>query len=292
MIIGRVLLIKQFTNQTIPNGVPTKVTHDLIEYDTIGGCVDNDDIVVPVGATWGCFGIGHIWDNNASGDRQGVVRRDGLHFRGGPQINGRAISMTTHDYTAWSADIPVTPGQRFYSEAQQSSGSGLVLKFSTGTWFAAKFYDDPAPAPAPPPGGIVYSAATPTATATPAAGYTYVDRSFTIPAGVMIAKLGLYSVNAATVAVKLVARVGSGVYDVLASEAFAHPGGGWADHTLSAPVTLPANGVYHAAFHLAAGNTAKFNQGVARAYYLGDASGPGVTFTEDSAGVPALRATG
>jgi hypothetical protein len=122
-------------------------------------------------------------------------------------------------------------------------------------------------------------------------GYTFVDRSFSLPNGTAVTKLGLYSDGAVTTDVKIVKRNSAGNYDIVASETLDHAGGGWQDVTLSSRYVVPTTGDYHLASYTAAG-TRNITATVARAYVAANAAGAGQSFTEDAvAAVLPVRAT-
>ena len=61
-----------------------------------------------------------------------------------------------------------------------------------------------------------------------------------IPANV-VTHIGLFSTSPdPNAVVKILLRNGAGNFDIEVSEAFSHPGGGWAYHELAAPYTVPA----------------------------------------------------
>lgn len=67
------------------------------------------------------------------------------------------------------------------------------------------------------------------------------DRTIQLPAGANITHVGEYSTAAHQVTFMIGAEQG-GSYDVVALQAFSHPGGGWADVAL--PFVVPATGTY------------------------------------------------
>lgn len=118
---------------------------------------------------------------------------------------------------------------------------------------------------------------------------TIVDRSTALTAGDVISKIGLYNSSALSCTVKIVQRNSSGNYTVVVSESFSHPGGGWADKTLSSPYTIPGSGTFYVAVYYAAG-TVSVTGSVARAYKAGDSAiGAASGFTEDTAAVLPMR---
>jgi hypothetical protein len=116
---------------------------------------------------------------------------------------------------------------------------------------------------------------------TPAfAGYTMVDRSLQLRFNNTVTKIGAYSSSVATITVKILKRNSAGNYDVAISQSCSHPGGGWYDCTLTTPFLVPA-GTYYAGVY-SAGNMGATSANVARAYLLGDTTGTGKIFTEDT----------
>lgn len=117
--------------------------------------------------------------------------------------------------------------------------------------------------------------------------YTYVDRSVAVLNSVTVYSIGLYCPTAVTgMAVKLFKRNSAGNYDVVATQAVNHPGGGWYDVALTTPYAVPGTGTYYlggmAPSGINFGQTA--NTG-ARSYKTGDVTGTGQTgFTEDTSG--------
>jgi hypothetical protein len=119
-------------------------------------------------------------------------------------------------------------------------------------------------------------------------GATLVDLSTALTNGDTISAIGMHQTSAMTVTVKIVKRNSAGNFDVVVSESFSHPGGGWSDKTLSSTYTITGTNYYVAAYVNSAGssNTAS----VSRAFKVGDITGTGQTgFTEDTATVPPMR---
>lgn len=134
-------------------------------------------------------------------------------------------------------------------------------------------------------------------TATPANGpinfsaVTIVDRSYTLTNAQVVTKIGLYSTAAVSCTLKVVRRNSAGNYDVVVSQAFSHPGGGWASLTLPAPYTVPATGTFHVAMFYSVSQTIEtYTASANRSAYTGNATGNGVTFTETTGALPATNA--
>ena len=123
-------------------------------------------------------------------------------------------------------------------------------------------------------GGVVFAAA-----------YTIVDMTKALIPGAIVSSIGIYSTLAGAFKVKIVKRNSVGNFDVVVSESFAHPGGGFVDHDLSSAYTIPSSGDYY----LAALNDASISNDVAllissRAFKIGDITGVAQSgFTEDGA---------
>lgn len=121
-----------------------------------------------------------------------------------------------------------------------------------------------------------------------ARGFTIFDRSWAVTNGQTISKIGVYSGSAGSVTVKIGKRNSATDYDVVVSQVFAHPGGGWADCTLATPYTVPGSGTYHAGAYDSDISNIAYNTS-ARAYVAGDATGNGVVVAEDSSSTVAVR---
>lgn len=74
---------------------------------------------------------------------------------------------------------------------------------------------------------------------------TWVDRSSALTNSITISSVGIYSTNAQTMTVKIVKQNSTSNFDIVVSESFVHPGGGWADKTLSSPYVVPGSGTYN-----------------------------------------------
>lgn len=102
-------------------------------------------------------------------------------------------------------------------------------------------------APPPLPEPVPYSETTADGSQVQTTDKTMVTLLLQIDNGVTIEKIGMFSAVARSASVKIVRRVSPGIYDVLVSESMSHDGGGWQDHTLSAPFVVPASGEYYPA---------------------------------------------
>ncbi|AKR57114.1 hypothetical protein XM25_15190 [Devosia sp. H5989] len=111
--------------------------------------------------------------------------------------------------------------------------------------------------------------------------------------GATYATLGVYLSAGATVILKIVKRNSSTNVDVVAQTAsFTHPGGGWADTSLTAPFEVPATGDYFVGCYFATDSNTLFNSGVQRSNASGNITGSNVTVPAIAAGsAPSVRAT-
>lgn len=123
--------------------------------------------------------------------------------------------------------------------------------------------------------------------------YTIVDMTRALIPGAIVSSIGIYSSAAGSLKVKIVKRNSAGNFDVVVSESFAHPGGGFVDHELLAPYTVPGSGDFYLAALIDASGTFDNTAAGSRAYKAGDVTGAGQSgFTEDSTGTtPPMRYT-
>ncbi|MPZ19509.1 MAG: hypothetical protein GEV06_16555 [Luteitalea sp.] len=119
---------------------------------------------------------------------------------------------------------------------------------------------------------------------------TIFARAFAVDNGATINSIGLYQTNARETTIKIAIRNSPGNYDVVVSEAFSHPGGGWVDHTLAAPYVVPGTGEFHPGAFIT-GTTDRIS-GQARAFATGDLTGEDLTLSETAGPGYALRVTG
>jgi hypothetical protein len=112
------------------------------------------------------------------------------------------------------------------------------------------------------------------------------DRTWSVTNGQTVVSIGAYTTAARTLTMKLFLRNSAGNYDVVVSQSFSHPGGGWADLTLSSPFAVPGTGTYYAGFFAPSGASIDSSAGaIARSFKSGDITGTGQTgFTEDATG--------
>mgnify|MGYP000992117211 CR=1 FL=1 len=142
-------------------------------------------------------------------------------------------------------------------------------------------------------GTITYNGGNPPA-ATPVNGWngvTFIQLVATLTNGATYASLGAFLTNSATVQIKIIKRNSAGNFDVVADTgAVTHPGGGWADFSIS-PFTVPGTGAYYVGTYFQTDSTTAFDTGVSRIRYSGNPTGTGNSGTEASGSSPAARAT-
>lgn len=121
-------------------------------------------------------------------------------------------------------------------------------------------------------------------------GYTVFDTNFTITNGITIVSMGAYMTTAKTITLKIAKRNSAGNYDVVVSQAFNHPGGGWADVALGSPYVVPGSGTFYGGYYTGAATVDVQTTGN-RTYKAGDITGTGQTgFSETTDGaVPSIR---
>jgi hypothetical protein len=118
--------------------------------------------------------------------------------------------------------------------------------------------------------------------------FTYIDRSASITNNISITKIGVYAATGKTIVVKIALENSSTNYDIVRSESLVHPGGGWADLTLSSPYAVAASGTFRlgAFFNGTSDNTTS----VAQASIAGNSTGTGVAgWTTGSGGMFPMR---
>ena len=119
------------------------------------------------------------------------------------------------------------------------------------------------------------------------ANYTMADMGWTIDNGTTVIKIGVYSDAAQTgCVVKIVQNTSGSTFNVLYSENFDHPGGGWHDVTIATPFAVPATGIFYAASYVpnkVATNTSK------RGYKAGNIVGSSGWVVENASATRANR---
>ncbi|MDP9809344.1 hypothetical protein J2W42_002192 [Rhizobium tibeticum] len=136
--------------------------------------------------------------------------------------------------------------------------------------------------------------ASPTSTSSGPTVYTFINRSFFLTPGYVLTHIGLYTVLSGSRTVKISRRLSAGVYDIIASYTFTHPGGGWYDYQLPAPYVVPVDGKQIALGAVFIGTNETVDVLIAtRAYKTTDVSvGNNISgWTEDNAATHPLRAT-
>jgi len=139
---------------------------------------------------------------------------------------------------------------------------------------------------------MVSGASPPVASAT--AGWvnnTYVNEASALPNGATIDTVGMYSDAAVTLTMKIVKRNSSTNVDVVVSQSFSHPGGGWADLTLSSPYAVPASGTYYVGAFFNTDASIKYNASITRLFVASNITGNGQTVAEATSVAPSFRAT-
>ena len=105
-------------------------------------------------------------------------------------------------------------------------------------------------------------------------GYTMFNRGYAVDNSTVVTKIGVYSVAAGSVVVKLGNEDSTTQFDVLVSEGpFSHPGGGWFDCTLSSPYSVPGSGTIRAGYYWGSGSENSGKPSIARSYKVGDQTG-------------------
>ena len=135
------------------------------------------------------------------------------------------------------------------------------------------------------------SSGDPTGTTSYGAQYTVFNYTFALTNGNTVSEIGVYSTVAGTFQVKIAKRNSAGNYDVVYTESFAHPGGGWANKTITTPYAIPGSGSYHLGISFTSSNwSAIHTRAENRAYKTGDQGvATGVSFTEGGSDSPAMR---
>jgi hypothetical protein len=121
-------------------------------------------------------------------------------------------------------------------------------------------------------------------------GLTAFDLTQQLVNGATYHTLGAYSAGAVSIDIKIGKRVSAGVFDIVVSETYSHPGGGWADHVLSSDYTVPGSGTYYVGGYTATG--LNYNTATSGAYETGNITGTGQSgFSEQNTTIPAFRAS-
>lgn len=139
-----------------------------------------------------------------------------------------------------------------------------------------------------------YSGANPPAAAASAgflaAGPCFFNESSPLDNGGTVISVGMYADAACTLTMKIILRTSATTADVVVSQAFSHPGGGWADLTLSSPYLIPASGTYYAGANFSTDPSIKYNASNPMAKSA-NITGNGQTIAESTGACPSFRAT-
>lgn len=122
-------------------------------------------------------------------------------------------------------------------------------------------------------------------------GILLVNETTALPNSATIVSIGLYSDVATSVTMKIVKRNSSTSVDVVVSQAFSHPGGGWADLTITSPYTVPATGTYYVGAYYTSDPAAKYNSSTTRLSASSNLTGTGQTVAESTGSVHSYRAS-
>lgn len=114
--------------------------------------------------------------------------------------------------------------------------------------------------------------------------FTLVDRSAALPNNAKVVTIGIYAATAnASYVAKILKRNSAGNYDIVVSQAVSHPGGGWADFTLTTPHAIPASGEYYIGVYFPVATVIDKTASRLRSYAVGNVTGAGQTLIEDNA---------
>jgi hypothetical protein len=114
--------------------------------------------------------------------------------------------------------------------------------------------------------------------------YSIFDRSVALTGGDVIGQIGVYSPAAASMTVKIALRNSTGNYTIVVNQAVSHPGGGWADFTLTSPFTVPGSGNYYVGAYSPTVSWTNHASTANRAYIAGNATGTSSGWAEDASG--------
>lgn len=119
--------------------------------------------------------------------------------------------------------------------------------------------------------------------------FTMFDSGVTLTNGATVNKIGVYSTVARNFFIKIVHLVSGTDYAVDYDQLWAHPGGGWADHTLTSPFVVPGSGSYYPAQFQSSGDI-DHKSGRNRVFYAGNSTTTN-TYTANLGNVIAMRRT-
>lgn len=115
------------------------------------------------------------------------------------------------------------------------------------------------------------------------------DAGVTLTNGATVNKIGVYSTTPRNFFIKIVHLVSGSTYAVDYDVLWAHPGGGWSDHTLTSPFVVPGSGSYYPACFQSSGSI-DHKSGRSRLYYSGNSTTSN-SYTADTGNVIAIRRT-
>jgi hypothetical protein len=187
--------------------------------------------------------IDRVWNSKLSAAFRKVINGFGTGFTAPTDANNAILTVSSSGYA-----VTTNPG---YVQATSAGGATVQINASSATQVAAQ-------------------------------NNTIVSRDVAIPNGTVVGKIGMYSVTARSITVKIALRNAAGNYTIVVSQAYSHTGTGWEDVTLTTPYTVPGTGTYYCAvFCGTAVNPNVTGTNVSRAYLGGDQTGT-ITMTEDS----------
>jgi len=116
-------------------------------------------------------------------------------------------------------------------------------------------------------------------------GYTMISRDAAVLNGVTVNSIGMYSLFAGSIVLKLCKRNSANNYDIVVSQTISHGGTGFEDLILSAGFPVPGTGTYYLGAYQALGVSNNVKTSMDRAYVTANITGNGQTTTgEDSGG--------
>ncbi|UHS56825.1 hypothetical protein [Agrobacterium vaccinii] len=113
--------------------------------------------------------------------------------------------------------------------------------------------------------------------------YTAIDRVYSLPAGTVVQKLGVFSNFAATGKIKIALENSSANFSIVLDVVVNHPGTGWLDVALPTPFTVPATGTYRVGVYFPGSGNAVTTAAAPVSYIINDITGASVGgFTADA----------
>lgn len=131
------LILRDLSNQSIPNAVDTAVVWDTTKYDSgniyTGGA---DEFIIPAGFTRARLRANTVWATNGTGVRRMRPAINGSVFDGGLEPSTSGSSSGGVNLNGCSADFDVTTGDSIKLLVFQSSGGALdLVGVGQGSWF-------------------------------------------------------------------------------------------------------------------------------------------------------------